>query len=81
VSKDAILGPIGSHIPITFSQDDLCLKDYPHRDAMVKCLNPLGLICDTNTSPRRLVYTFIHQMILDLLKRDKPIKVAINFKS
>ena len=24
-----------SHIPITFSQDDLCLKDYPHRDAMV----------------------------------------------
>jgi hypothetical protein len=24
-----------SHIPITFSQDDLCLKDYPHRNAMV----------------------------------------------
>jgi hypothetical protein len=24
-----------SHIPITFSQDDLCLKNYPHRDAMV----------------------------------------------
>jgi hypothetical protein len=24
-----------SHIPITFSQDDLRLKDYPHRDAMV----------------------------------------------
>jgi hypothetical protein len=24
-----------SHIPITFSQDDLHLKDYPHRDAMV----------------------------------------------
>jgi hypothetical protein len=23
------------HIPISFSQDDLCLKDYPHRDAMV----------------------------------------------
>jgi hypothetical protein len=24
-----------SHISITFSQEDLCLKDYPHRDAMV----------------------------------------------
>ena len=24
-----------SHIPITFSQDDFHLKDYPHRDAMV----------------------------------------------
>ena len=43
--------------------------------------NPLGLKCDTITSPRRLVNTFIHQMIPDLLKRDKPIKVAINFKS
>jgi hypothetical protein len=30
VSKDPT-----SHIPITFSQDDLRLKDYPHRDAMV----------------------------------------------
>ena len=43
--------------------------------------NPLGLKCDTITSPRRLVNTFIHQMITDLLKRDKPIKVVINFKS
>ena len=43
--------------------------------------NPLGLKCDTITSPRRLVNTFIHQMIPDLLKRDKPIKVANNFKS
>jgi hypothetical protein len=24
-----------SHIPITFSQEDLLLKDYPHNDAMV----------------------------------------------
>jgi hypothetical protein len=24
-----------SHIPITFSQEDLRLKDYPHRDDMV----------------------------------------------
>ena len=31
--------------------------------------NPLGLKCDTITSPRRLVNTFIHQMITDLLKR------------
>ena len=43
--------------------------------------DPLGLKCDTITSPRRLVNTFIHQMIPNLLKRDKPIKVAINFKS
>jgi hypothetical protein len=30
--------------------------------------NPLGLKCDTITSPRRLVNTFTHQMIPDLLK-------------
>jgi hypothetical protein len=24
-----------SQIPFTFSQDDLCLKDFPHKDAMV----------------------------------------------
>jgi hypothetical protein len=30
--------------------------------------DPLGLKCDTITSPRRLVNTFIHQMIPDLLK-------------
>jgi hypothetical protein len=47
----------------------------------VKRPNPLGLKCDTITSPRRLVNTFIHQIVPDLLKRDKPIKVAINFKS
>jgi hypothetical protein len=46
----------------------------------VKRPNPLGLKCDTITSSRRLVNTFIHQMILDLPKR-KPIKVAINLKS
>jgi hypothetical protein len=43
--------------------------------------NPLGLKYDTITSPRRLVNTFIHQMISNLLTQDKPIKVAINFKS
>jgi hypothetical protein len=43
--------------------------------------NPLGLKCDTITSPKRLVNTFIHQIVPDLLKQDKPIKVAINFKS
>jgi hypothetical protein len=47
----------------------------------MKYPNPLGLKCDTITSPRSPVNTFIHQMIPDLLKRDKPIKVAINFKS
>jgi hypothetical protein len=47
----------------------------------VKHPNPLGLKCDTITSPRRLVNTFIYQMIPDLLKRDKPIKVTVNFKS
>ena len=51
------------------------------RSAAMKRPNPLGLKCDTITSPRRLVNTFIHQMIPDLLKRDKPIKVANNFKS
>jgi hypothetical protein len=47
----------------------------------MKRLNPLGLKCDTITSSRKLVNTFIHQMVLDILKRDKPIKVAINCKS
>jgi hypothetical protein len=50
-------------------------------EGTVKRPNPLGLKCDTITSPRRLVNTFIHQMITDLLKRYKPIKVANNFKS
>jgi hypothetical protein len=27
--------PKWSHVPITFSQEDLQLKDYPHNDAMV----------------------------------------------
>jgi hypothetical protein len=52
----------------------LCMK-------ILKRPDPLGLKCDTITSHRRLVNTFIHQIVLDLLKRDKPIKVAINFKS
>jgi hypothetical protein len=43
--------------------------------------NPLELKCDSNTSPRRLVYTFIHHIVSDLLKRDKPIKMVINFKN
>jgi hypothetical protein len=54
---------------------------YGGRCALMKHHNPLGLKCDTNTSPRRLVYTFIHQMVQDPFKRDKPINVAINFKS
>jgi hypothetical protein len=48
---------------------------------LLKCPNPLGLKCDTITSPRRLANTFIHQVVPDLFKRDKPIKVAINFES
>jgi hypothetical protein len=55
--------------------------DNSMRKNMMKRPNPLGLKCDTITSPRRLVNTFIHQMVLDLLKRDKAIKVAIKFKS
>jgi hypothetical protein len=35
----AVQGPFirskWSHVPITFSQEDLQLKDYPHNDAMV----------------------------------------------
>jgi hypothetical protein len=49
--------------------------------AAMKRPNPLGLKFYTITSPMRLVNTFIHQMIPYLIKRDKPIKVAINFKS
>jgi hypothetical protein len=56
------------------------IKKYRVKDRL-KRPNPLGLKCDTITSPRRLVNTFIHQMIPDPLKRDRPIKVAINFKS
>jgi hypothetical protein len=36
---------------------------------LLKRPNPLGLKCETITSPRRLVNTFIHQMITDLLKQ------------
>ena len=54
---------------------------YPTLVGSLKRPDPQGLKCDTITCPRRLVNTFIHQMISDLLKRDKPIKVAINFKS
>jgi hypothetical protein len=43
--------------------------------------NPLGLKCDIITSPKSLVNTFIHQIVPDLFKRDKPIKVTNNFKS
>jgi hypothetical protein len=39
VQHDGVQGPFikskWSHIPITFSQEDLQLKDYPHNDAMV----------------------------------------------
>jgi hypothetical protein len=54
---------------------------YTPKFGLLKCPKPLGLKCDTITSPRRLVNTFIHQIVSNLLKRDKPIKVAINFKS
>jgi hypothetical protein len=30
--------------------------------------NPLALKCDSNTSPRRLVHTFVQQMVPDLIK-------------
>jgi hypothetical protein len=40
---------------------------------ILKRPHPLGLKCDSNTIPRMIVYTFIHQMVLDLLNRDKPI--------
>jgi hypothetical protein len=39
VQHVGVLGPFNkskwSHVPITFSQEDLQLKDYPHNDAMV----------------------------------------------
>jgi hypothetical protein len=36
----------------------------------------LGLKCDTNISLRKLVYTFIYQMVSDLLQRKKHIQVG-----
>jgi hypothetical protein len=33
-----------SHIPITFSQEDFQLKDYPHNDAMVKSCVTKGFL-------------------------------------
>jgi hypothetical protein len=63
-------------------RDDILI--YPYLMILwcqLKHPNSLGLKCDTITSPRKLVNTFIHQMVLVLLKRDKPIKVVINFKS
>jgi hypothetical protein len=72
--------------PTRFSQQSQSSFQAPsiasnQQPANVKRPGPLGLKCDTITSPRRLVNTFIHQIVLDLLKRDKHIKVAINFKS
>jgi hypothetical protein len=69
------------HTPWSVSSSvatSLTLSSYP---CFLKRPNPLGLKYDMITGPRRLVNTFIHQLISDLLKRDKPIKVAINFKS
>jgi hypothetical protein len=63
------------------SHDSMRMALGPTRHVRMKHPNPLKLKCDTITSSRRLVNTFIHQMISDLLKRDKPIKVANNFKS
>jgi hypothetical protein len=38
-----------SHIPITFSQEDLQLKDYPHNDAMViSCVH--NVLVDTGSA-------------------------------
>jgi hypothetical protein len=67
--------------PSTRAPEALRVKSPPACTKDLKRPDPLGLKCDTITSPRRLVNTFIHQMISDLLKRDKPIKVVINFKS
>ena len=35
VNSISMEGPRWSHLPITFSEQDLQLKDYPHMDAMV----------------------------------------------
>jgi hypothetical protein len=69
---------------VFFRLNPYILKYNTNKEHSCRCSeapNPLGLKCDTITSPRRLVNTYIHQMIPNLLKRDKPIKVAINFKS
>jgi hypothetical protein len=51
------------------------------RGGVLKRHNSLRLKCDLNTSLRRLIYIFIHKIVPDLLKRDKPINVVIDFKS
>jgi hypothetical protein len=48
------------------------IEDKGLEDILNRCLkrtNPLGLKCDTITSLSRLVNTFIHQVVPDLLKR------------
>jgi hypothetical protein len=40
-----------SHIPITFSQEDLHLKDYPHNDAMVISCVIKGVGVSTSRGP------------------------------
>jgi hypothetical protein len=44
------------------SDNPMFIDEQIHKNAQVKRPNPLGLKCDTITSPRRLVNTFIHQM-------------------
>jgi hypothetical protein len=69
-----IEGEVDALDEVIAGHDDFCAL-------LVKRPNPLGLKCDTITSPRRLVNTFIHQIDSNLLKSDKPIKVVNNFKS
>jgi hypothetical protein len=56
-----------SHIPITFSQDDLRLKDYPHKDAMViscviKGFEVHNVLVDTSSAADIIFVQTLRQM-------------------
>jgi hypothetical protein len=56
-----------SHISITFSQHDLCLKDYPHRDAMdiscvIKGFVVHNVLVDTSSAANIIFVKALKQM-------------------
>jgi hypothetical protein len=60
--------PRNPHRRLTEKQGDPIADALAELSRLMKCPNPLGLKCDTITSSRRLVNTFIHQIVPDLLK-------------
>ena len=46
-----------SHVPITFTQSDFRLRDYPHNDAMVITCNIGGYMCTMSLSITKVLQT------------------------